>query len=224
MVWVLCFGLALAQPGWVNPYTGGVWNNPGSCLLDTMIRNRMNQQMLEKSLRREVKTHVAQPLTYRAVESRANAAQLAASLTDNAQERRELTESFVEALRTYRVAAAQAGRPNDLGHALAFCLACCYSAAHACDVPDADLLALARQMDVALGNMAGLRETTDAQRQMVADQLVMVGTFVAAGAEQSRQKPEARAAFAELARGCFRSLTGLDVENVQLSGSGLRLK
>ncbi len=226
--WYLCAGPSAGQAGWVNPYTGGVWNNPGSCLLDTMIRNRINQQTLEKSIGRRAEATAATPraqrLTYQPAENLGNAQQLAASLTDNPKDRQELTRSFLEALSQYRLAAAKAGRADDVGHALAFCLACCYAVSKGRDVPDDALMALARQMDVALADMPGFREVSDAQRQTVAETLVLVGTFVAAGYEQSSSKPEARPAFVELAESSFRSLTGLDVHSVTLTATGMRVR
>ncbi|MBS2037615.1 hypothetical protein JST97_21690 [bacterium] len=216
------------QGPWVNPYTGGMWNNPGSCLLDTMIRNRMNQQMLEKSIGRGTQADPAvsrvQRVTYRAADNLGNAEQLAASLTDNPKDRQELTGFFREALGKYRSAAARAGRADDVGHALAFCLACCYSVANGCDVPDDRLMGLARQMDVALADMPGFRQVSDAQRQTVAENFVMLGMFVAAGYEQSANKIEARAAFVELAGSCFHSLTGLEAGKVTLTPNGMRVR
>ena len=109
-------GSSFGQSGWVNPYTGGVWNNPGSCLLDTMIRNRMNQQMLEKSIGRTSRATPATSatpaaprvarVTYRHSESLKNAEQLAASLTDSPKDRQELTASFRESLEKYRQGAS----------------------------------------------------------------------------------------------------------------------
>jgi len=220
--------MSVGQTGWVNPYTGGVWNNPGSCLVDTMLRNRMNQGMLEKSIGRggqdaPAVRHLGR-LTYRRVETLENAGQLAASLTDNPKDRQELTAFFLEALGKYRVAAAKVGRTDDVGHALAVCLACNYGVANGCDVPDDRLNALARQMDVALADMPGFREASDAERQTVAETFVMLGMFVAAGYEQSGNNAGARAAFVELAESSFRSLTGLDVRSVTLTARGMRVK
>jgi hypothetical protein len=75
-----------------------------------MLRNRMNQGMLEKSIGRggqdaPAVRHLGR-LTYRRVETLENAGQLAASLTDNPKDRQELTAFFLEALGKYRVAAA----------------------------------------------------------------------------------------------------------------------
>ncbi len=233
LVFCLNAGPSMGQSGWVNPYTGSAWNNPGSCLLDTMIRNRMNQQMLEKSIggrARATPVRVNRPprevqrLTYRRSENLKNAEQFAASLTDSLEERQELTASFRESLGKYREGAARAGRADDVGHALAFCLGCCYGVANGCDVPDDRLTALARQMDGALEDMPGFRQAGDAQRQTVAETLVMVGMFVAAGYEQSSSQAEARAAFVELARSSFRNLTGLDVRSVELTATGMRLR
>ena len=218
--------LSLAQKGWVNPYTGGVWNNPGSCLLDTMIRNRMNQRMLVTSIERRVQAPATAPrvsrLPFRRSDHLKNAEQLAASLTDSPAEREQLTGFFLEALGKYRVAANQSGRGDDLGHALAFCLACSYSVANGCDVPDDVLLALTRQMDAALADMPGLRAASDAQRQTLAETLVMSGMFVAAGYEQSNGREEARATYVALAQSVFHSLTGLEARNVTLSAGGMR--
>ena len=50
----------------------------------------------------------------------------------------------------------------------------------------------------------------------------MVGIFVAAGYEQSSNKPEALSVFVELAESSFRSLTGMDVRSVTLTASGIR--
>lgn len=231
LVAVLSFlwaGPSAGQAGWVNPYTGGIWNNPGSCLLDTMIRNRMNEQMLKKSIGRRAQekpaVQRAERLTYRRAENLGNAEQLAASLTDNPKDRRELTGFFLEALEKYRQAAAKQGRADDVGHPLALCLACSYSVANGCDVPDDSLMALARQMDVALADMPGFREATDGQRQTIAETFVMLGMFVAAGYEQSGNKAEARAVFVELAESSFRSLTGLEVRSVTLTPSGMRVR
>lgn len=40
-------GVALAQQGFTNPYTGRSFNNPGSAFLDTVLQNQMNRQMLQ---------------------------------------------------------------------------------------------------------------------------------------------------------------------------------
>lgn len=145
-------------------------------------------------------------------------------LADNPKDRQELTAFFLEALGKYRVAAAKVGRTDDVGHALAVCLACNYGVANGCDVPDDRLNALARQMDVALADMPGFREASDAERQTVAETFVMLGMFVAAGYEQSGNNAGARAAFVELAESSFRSLTGLDVRSVTLTARGMRVK
>ncbi|MFN8607532.1 MAG: DUF6683 family protein [Vulcanimicrobiota bacterium] len=217
-----------AQGSWVNPYTGGVWNNPGSCLLDTMIRNRMNQQMLEKSIGRRAQSAPTAPrvqrMTYRPAANLDNAEQLAAALSDAPKDRQELTGFFREALEKYRGAAAGAGRSNDLGYALAFCLGCCYSVANQCDVGDDALNGLARQMDAALAEMPALRQCSDLQRQALAENFAMLGLFVAAGYEQSNARPEARAVYVELARSSFQSLTGLDAGNLTLNSGGMHLR
>lgn len=229
VLFCLCAVPSAAQGAWVNPYTGGMWNNPGSCLLDTMLRNRMNQRMLEKSIGRgaESTTPAVKPgkrTTYRRSENQGNAEKLAASLTDSPKDRQELVGFFGEALMKYRAAAAGAGRADDVGHALAFCLACSYGVANGCEVPDATLDALAGQMDVALADMAGFRGASDAQRQTVAETFVMLGLFVAAGYEQSSDRAEARAAYVALADSLFQSLTGLEARRVMLTGSGMRLR
>lgn len=229
VVLALAAGPVRGQSGWVNPHTGGLWNNPGSCLLDTMIRNRMNQQMLERSIGRQAETTAPQAprgqrLTYRPVEHLGNAQEMSASLTDSPEDRQNLTGFFLEALEKYRVASAQVGRANDVGYALAFCLGCCYGAFNGCDVPDDTLMALAAQMDQALADMPGFAQASDSQRQTVAESAVMVGMFVAAGYEQSSDDAEAREAFVDLAKSSFRSLTGLDPESVRLTSSGLRIR
>lgn len=216
---------SLAQKVWVNPYTGGTWNNPGSCLLETMIRNRMNRQMLEKSITRPVPARQAAParVTYRASDSLANAAQLAASLTDDPKDRNNLEQFFREALTNYRAAARKDGRPNDVGHALALCIAVSYGVATDRDVPESAVPAITRQMDEALLAMPGLREAGDEQKQSVAETFAMVGMFLAAGYDQSvrEHKTEARAAYKQLAEASFRALTGVDPGELKLTAAGL---
>lgn len=216
---------SLAQRTWVNPYTGGTWNNPGSCILDTMLRNRMNRQMLEKSISRPIPARQAAParLTYRPTDSLANATRFAAALTDDPKDRKNLEQFFREALTNYRAAARKDGRPNDVGHALALCLAVCYGVATDRDVPESALPAISRQMDEALLAMPGLREAADEQRQSVAETFAMLGMFLAAGYDQSvrEHKPDARAAFMQIADASFRALTGGDPREVKLTAAGL---
>lgn len=50
---VVVFAVALAQPAWAqfrNPYTGRMFNNPMSSYLDTVLRGRMNQRVLERMI------------------------------------------------------------------------------------------------------------------------------------------------------------------------------
>lgn len=62
LVWFLGFVSAVEGAAtWYNAYTGGMWNNPGSALIDTMLYNRM---MAETSLKPVFRTSAKEHLDF----------------------------------------------------------------------------------------------------------------------------------------------------------------
>ncbi len=143
--------------GWYNMYTGGVWNNPGSCLIDTMIYNKTmanaalknmqkNQSQAARPQKKPQQVPQARPTTYRPSGKPSPVpAALARTLTDRKADRDTMTAFFKEALANYGDYARQAKRPNDLGLAMAFFFGVCIGITTDNQVDDPAIFATARR-------------------------------------------------------------------------------
>jgi len=227
--------------GWYNMYTGGVWNNPGSCLLDTMIYNKTMANAALKTMQKN-QTQAARPQkqtnqqTPQASRARPTVYRpsgkaspvpsiLARTLTDRKADRDTMTAFFKEALANYGTYALQAKRPNDLGLALAFFFGVCIGITTDNQVDDPAIFAAARQMDVVLAEQTGVGSAPDAKKEEMAHTLACLATFALAGVTQAEEEGNSEGAesFRELARQSMSEVFGIDVNNVKMDHGGLRL-
>jgi hypothetical protein len=225
-------GLLLARAAgaqsWVNPYSGAAWNNPVSSQLDTMIRNRLLREAMERDQARRAEAEALpaeKRVTYRPAPSR-TAEEFAATLFEVPQERAELARFLQGVLAAYRREAAGAGRKDDVAFALSYAICGWFAVYAEQDVSDEALAAVAEQLDGALAAMPGLREASDARRQSFAEQLICTTAFVLAGYQQAieqRKEPQKKA-FRALAAALLRKTVGAEPEQLQLTDAGLVVK
>jgi len=226
--------------GWYNMYTGGVWNNPGSCLIDTMIYNKTMANATLKTMQKNQSQGTrpqkqtpqapqasrARPTTYRPSGKPSPVpSALARTLTDRKADRDTMTAFFNEALANYGDYARQAKRPNDLGLAMAFFFGVCIGITTDNQVDDPAIFAAARQMDVVLAEQTGVGSAPDAKKEEMAHTLACLATFALAGVTQAEEEdnPEGAESFRELARQSMSEVFGIDVDSVKMDHGGLRI-
>lgn len=223
---------------WYNSYTGGMWNNPGSCLLDTMIYNKTIANVTLKNMQRnksqtskpqkqtQKQAQKVLPTTYRpSGKPSAVPSALARTLTDRKEDIDTMTAFFNEALVNYRDYSKQAKRPNDLGLALAFFFGVCIGITTDNQVDDQAIFATARQMDVVLAEQTGVGSAPDAKKEEMSHTLACLATFALAGVTQAEDEGNSEGAesFRELARQSMSEVFGIRVNNVKMDPSGLRI-
>ena len=226
-----------AGAGWYNMYTGGVWNNPGSCLLDTMIYNKTmakvalknmqkNQSQAARPQKQPQQVPQARPTTFRPSGKPSPVpSALARTLTDRKADRDTMTAFFSQALANYGDYSRQAKRPNDLGLAMAFFFGVCIGITTDNQVDDPAIFATARQMDVVLAEQTGVGSAPDAKKEEMAHTLACLATFALAGVTQAEEEGNSEGAESvrELARQSMSEVFGIDVNSAQMDHSGLRL-
>lgn len=223
---------------WYNAYTGGMWNNPGSCLLDTMIYNKTMANAALKNMQRnqsqaskpqkqtQKQAQKILPTTYRPSGKPSPVpSTLARTLTDRKEDVNTMTAFFNEALANYSNYSIQAKRPNDLGLALAFFFGVCIGITTDNQVDDQAIFATARQMDVVLAEQSAVGSAPDAKKEEMAHTLACLATFALAGVTQAEEEGNSEGAesFRELARQSMSEVFGIDVNNARMNHSGLRI-
>lgn len=219
---------------WYNASTGGMWNNPGSCLLDTMIYNKAIANVTLKNMQRnkaptakpQKQAPVVKPTTYRPSGTSLKVpSALSSSLTNDRDERKALEEFFKQSIANFNEFSKQAERSNDLGYALAFFFGVCVGLTTENEVDDAAMLAAAKQMDVILAEQPGLKTAGDGKKQEMAETLACMATLALAGYTQAEQTDDREAAdkFLGLARDSMLEAFGIDVDKVRMDREGIRL-
>jgi hypothetical protein len=229
--------LGLATPAraqWTNPYTHQTWNNPGSSLVDTMLYNRMQRDLLLKSMKKEggQAGDAAEPAaratrtTFRPSPGSRVPEEFSASLLAGKADRAELTRYLRQVLGAYASKAMQEKRPNDLGHALTFFVAVNYLVLHGDDVSDEAMAAANRQLDALLASSANLAKAGDRQKQQLAEYFVCSAGFVLAGYQQGKEKADARQVkqYQELAAQNLKLLLQVEADQIRLTDAGLQLR
>lgn len=220
---------APASAQWRNPYTGNIWNNPTSSLVDTMLRGRMMKDLMSRAAKKD--SPAAKPaagaarVTYRPSPSRVPE-EFSASLLETEADRAELTRYLRQVLEVYVAKAREEGRPNDVGHALTFFVAGNYSVLHEGDVSDAAQVSLNRQLDELLASSASLTKAGDGQKQRLAEHFVCSTFFVLAGYQQGKQldRPEQVKLYRGLAAKNLESLLQVEAGRLRLDDGGLRME
>lgn len=231
LLWYFGFGAAAEGAAtWYNAYTGGMWNNPGSALIDTMIYNKM---MAEASLKKMQRTPSAgagasgQVRTlYRPSSSQSSIpAKVASVIANENASKRELTAFFKEGLQSFEQFSQQAGRPYDVGFALAFFAGVCVGITTENQVDDDAILAAASQMDRLLAEQSGIAKASDTQRREFAEVLACMAVFALAGHTQAEEEGNSEAAesFRQFARQAMVEILGMDTNRLRMDGRGIRI-
>lgn len=246
-------GLARAQWSsggtWTNAYTGRTFNNPTSCLLDTMIMQAGQRQMLITALRRQAKkkagasaaaspsaetpaatvaaatSAAASPsTTFKPSKEYATLPKVADQLGRNAAERAALMQLLRDGLASYEREAANDHRPYDLAEAMAFYIALNYGVLHDGVMPDdKQTEGLYQSVHAGLLGVPAIQQATDSQKQALYEALVGIGVFTLAGYQQGIQekKPATCQTFHDLAAMNLRDLLSLPAERLRLTGEGM---
>ena len=229
----LSFAAAPALAQWTNPYSGRMWNNPGSSLLDTMIQGRVYRKMLLDSMGKEGEKGAAAPaskpaarparITYRPSAASRVPEEFSASLLESKADRAELTRYLRQVMEVYAAKAREERRPHDVGHALTFFVAGNYAILHEQDVSDDATTALNQQLDQVLG--PDLARASDAQKQQLAEYVVCSTFFALAGYQQGKQldKPDQVRTYRDLAAMNLKAVLQVDAARIRLTEAGLQL-
>ena len=225
-----CFFVSAAEGAatWYNAYTGGMWNNPGSALIDTMIYNRM---MAEASLKKMQRTPSGRGgasgqarTLYRPSSSESSIpARVASVLSNENASKKELIGFFKEGLQSFEQFSQQAGRLYDVGFAMAFFAGVCVGLTTENEVDDAALLAAALQMDMLLSEQPGVASASNTQKREFAETLACMAIFALAGHTQAEEAGDGEAAesFKQFARQSMIEILGMDTRRLRMDGRGL---
>ncbi|NLD96795.1 MAG: hypothetical protein GX635_06705 [Synergistaceae bacterium] len=231
LVWFLGFVSAVEGAAtWYNAYTGGMWNNPGSALIDTMLYNRMMAETSLKKMQRTPSGGVGASgqvrTLYRPSSSQSSIpGKVAAVLSNDNATKKELTVFFKEGLQSFEQFAQQAGRPYDLGFSMAFFAGVCIGLTTENEVDDDAILAAASQMDKLLAEQSGIAEASDTQRREFAEVLACMAVFALAGHTQAEEAgdDEAVESFKQFARQSMIEILGMDTNRLRMDGRGIRI-
>ncbi len=215
---------------WYSAYTGGAWNNPGSALLDTMIYNKM---MAGASLKKMQRGPLVKPeapalsrTVYRPSSSPSSVPHRVAEVFSNEKaSKKELAAFFREALVSFEQISKQAGRPYDLGFALAFFAGVCVGISTENEVDDSAILAAAKQMDRLLAEQPGIASATNARKKDFAEVLACMAIFALAGHNQAEEEGNAEAAdsFRQFGRQAMIEFLGVDTRQLRMDGQGIQI-
>lgn len=231
LLWI--FALIPAAHGantWYNCYTGGSWNNPGSALLDTMIYNKMMAKASLKKIQHEPSAKPGAPTISRTVYRPSSSPskvplRVAEVFSNENASKKELTAFFKEALVSFDQISVQAGRPHDLGFALAFFAGVCIGISTENEVDDGAILAAATQMDRLLAEQPGIASATNASKKDFAEVLACMAIFALAGHNQAEEEGNAEAAdsFRQFGRQAMIEFLDMDTSQLRMDGQGIHI-
>lgn len=190
-----------AADTWVNPYTGGVFNNPMSSLADTFIRQEMDRRMLQNML---AKNHGGEPqpaathepytrTDFKPGKKRLVVDQIIAGLSQNDEQRKGLATGIDQVF----IAFEKVARKNNVAYALAFLIAASVSVTSGNQVSDEQSEQLAKALNDALARSPQFAKASASDRQKIYEACVTLGGLVMLFAEVGKQD-EASAKAAKL--------------------------
>lgn len=207
---------------WINPYTGTNWNNPGSSLIDTMLRGKMMENVLRQKYGKPAES-VATTRFQSGPRLLVN--DFADGLGQSQAERDGLREAFEQSLTEFDQFADAAGWGHDLAAAMAYFVGVHYSVYR--DGAPVEDLALERMVDQfrAALDTAALRGASDRDKQQLHELFVILATFTGALYQQTAEEgdPASLAAVRELGGEGLRYLLQLDPRRVLVHDGGLYL-
>ena len=226
---VMLLGVCSAQDAWTNPYTGGTWNNPISSFLDTTLWSRSmglaSGGTTEGQAAGTAPTTPSPALTYSPGPPVAPHA-LAEQLGQTAEQRRQLEDVFSEILKSYSEQAAADGRDHNLATAATFFVLCSYTVLHdGAEPSDAAQEALFAQMQQALGAQPELDQAADADKQSLAETLVLLGALPVVGLQQAAEGNDqaTKDSMLRMAAQNLEALLHVQADGVTVSDAGLAI-
>ncbi len=234
ILFLVCFGVFVSSAEgaatWYNVYTSGMWNNPGSALIDTMIYNRMMAESSLKKMQRipsgGVGASIQARTLYRPHSSQsAIPAKVAAALSNENETKKELTVFFKEGLQSFERFSQQAGRSYDVGFAMAFLAGVCVGLTTENEVDDDAILAAALQMDMLLSEQPGVVSASNTQKREFAEIMVCMAVFALAGYTQAEEAGDGEAveSFKQFARQSMIEILGMDTNHLRMDDRGIRI-
>ncbi|MDO5624123.1 MAG: hypothetical protein Q4G71_05495 [Pseudomonadota bacterium] len=142
-------------------------------------------------------------------------------------ERGQARQGYGQLRDAYPQVARQLGLPlNDVASALASFLVGSYMAYHNTPFADAHVKPLADQMRGALASEGGCGRMSDAEKESIYDQMVMLGMMMATTQVQLQQQPDARveAQLREVGRQFLEGMLQVKADRVRLTAAGLRIE
>ncbi|MGE5183596.1 MAG: DUF6683 family protein, partial [Acidobacteriota bacterium] len=185
---------------WVNPYTGGVWNNPVSSYVDTAMHNQMMEKMWQRWYGGRQKAGTAaspstpdrpishQPYTktdFTPGKQRLVVDAIIAGLAQNAQQRQGLQQGVAMVFEQYE----KTVRKNNVAYALAFVIGASLQVQTGEQIPDAQAEQLAQALNDALASNPGFAKMRATDRQKLYEACVTLGGLVMLFAEVGKHDP-----------------------------------
>ncbi len=172
-----------AAAQWRNPYTGTNWNNPMSSLADTMLRNKINEAMLQRTLdNKSGAAPSSQPASHEPYEKtdfkpgkqRLVVAQIVGGLTQNEQQRQVLVAGMEQVFAQYE----KAVRKNNVAYSVAFLLAASLTVQTGEQLDDAKTEQLAQTINDVLAANPAFVKASASDRQKLYETCVTLGGLV----------------------------------------------
>jgi hypothetical protein len=220
-IWLALVLCMLAVPahadGWVNPYSGTVWNNPMSNLADTMIRGKMNEMMWQRwygkggSAGSGGQAQAAAPANeshepysktdFSPGKQRLVVDTIIASLTQTAEQRSGLSQGVAAVFTAYEQ--EQKVRKNNVAYALAFMVGASMEVQTGQQLGDDQALLLAQALNDVLARNPQFTKLGAGDRQKLYETFVTMGGLVLLFREVGKQDPASANAAKALAKQCL---------------------
>lgn len=227
---------AHAQYGtWVNPYTGGMWNNPGSSLIDTMLQGRIwtsgggsgSGGGQDTSTAPSTTTvAAANASSFQPIPQRLELAAFVDSLTPNKDEQAVFFQALNEGITLFEEAARGAGRPNNVAMAVAYMIAANYSVyTGGLDVSEEAFDTLWRAVNQMYAESPDFARSSHRDRQSLYETAVMYATLPLMGYQQALEENDASSAnmYRQFSAQVLRSVLGMEPDRIEFTATGVLL-
>lgn len=192
---VLCLVSPTLLAQYTNITTGNRFNNPGSALIDSFIRSKMNQQMLQESLKK--KNQPAEPAAKPASFDYSKSifqgsgvrvfpdivAKAAEDVTE--VERKQLAVDLCQAIDEFE---KQTGTKNNLAWGISFMLGVSLKVTRNVELSDEDLEQLAQAVHRQMEADAEWSKMTDQQKQLMYESSLVDASIIITTAQRGDEK------------------------------------
>ena len=192
---VLCLVCPMLFAQYTNFSTGNRFNNPGSALIDSFIRSKMNQQMLEASLKKKNQPAepAAKPASFDYSKSLFKGsgvrvfpdivAKNAEDMTE--AERKQLAVDLCGAIDEFE---RQTGTKNNLAYGISFMLGISLKVTKNVELSDEDLEQLAQAVHRQIEADAEWSKMTDEQKQLMYESSLVDASIIITTAQRGDEK------------------------------------